>query len=347
MTVSFLGVAISALVLSSVLTPFARRFGVWAGVVRPQSDGSSPEKLAPLLGGVVVFVSLAVSVLMNKPASLELQGIILASGLVLIFGVFEDVRIPSAALRWFITAIAAAILVRFGVAPKWLPPIGWGWPATWALSFLWVLGLAGAFRFLNGLGGLAAGSAAINGFFIGVYGLATDQTSLIVASFALAGATLGFLPYNYKPFRRQTEPGILLGSGGAGFLGFTLGSLILLGDWIEMSPRDVLVPALIMAVPLFAMAVNTVIGLRGGLSRALIGAADPRGKARAHSQWPNLGIRKKEAVAIIYLVNLCFGISAFLLRGSSTMDALLVLGQVVVIFGIIAYGMMVMRKRRA
>jgi hypothetical protein len=114
-----------------------------------------------------------------------------------------------------------------------------------------------------------------------------------------------------------------------------------------MSPREGLVPALIMAVPLFAMAVTAVNGLRDGLSRALVGAAAPSGKARAHPQWPNLGIRKKEAVAIIYLVNLCFGISAFLLRGSSTIDALLVLGQVAVIFGIIVYGMMVMRKRRA
>jgi UDP-GlcNAc:undecaprenyl-phosphate GlcNAc-1-phosphate transferase len=347
MTVSFLGVAISAFVLSLVLTPIGRRFGVWAGAARPRSDGSSPEKLVPLLGGVTVFVSLAVSVLMSRPATMELQSIVFASGLVLLFGVFEDARNPSAALRWFITAIAAAILVRFGVAPKWLPSTSLGWPAMWALSFLWVLGFSGAFRFLNGLGGLAVGSAAINGFFIGLYALATDQTSLLVGSFALTGAALGFLPYNYKPFRRETEASTLLGGGGAGFLGFTLGSLILLGDWVEMSPREGLVPALIMAVPLFAMAVTAVNGLRDGLSRALVGAAAPSGKARAHPQWPNLGIRKKEAVAIIYLVNLCFGISAFLLRGSSTIDALLVLGQVAVIFGIIVYGMMVMRKRRA
>lgn len=347
MTASFLGVAISALVLSFVLTPIVRRFGVWLGAVRPREDGTSPESLVPLLGGVAVFVSLTVAVLMSQPAARELQGIVLASGLVLIFGVFEDVRIPSAALRWLITAFAAAILVRFGVSPNWFQVAGSDWPMAWALSFFWLLGLAGAFRFLNGLGGLAAGSVAINSFFISLYALATDQTSLLVGSFALTGAALGFLPYNYKPFRRQTEASILLGSGGAGFLGFLLGSLILLGHWIEASPRDGLVPALIMAVPLFAMAILVVHRLREGLWRALVGAAAPRGKARAYPQWPNLGIRKKEAVAVIYLVNLCFGISAFLMRGSSTMDALLVLGQVAVIFGIIAYGMMVMRKRRA
>ena len=56
---------------------------------------------------------------------------------------------------------------------------------------------------------------------------------------------------------------------------------------------------------------------------------------------------KKEAVAIIFLVNLCLGISAFLLQGSETLDAFLVLGQVTIIFGIIGYAMVVMKKRRA
>lgn len=346
MTLSLLTVAISALALSAVLTPAVGRFGGWLGAVRPAADGSEPERPVTLLGGVAVFCSLAVSVLLSKPATMELQGLILASGLVLIFGVIEDVRGTSAVLRLFIPAIGVAILVGCGVAPKWLPPTGWGWPATWAVTFLWVVGLTGAFRFLDTLGGLAAGLAAINGFFIGVYALATDQTSLLVGSFALTGAALGFLPYNYKPFRRQTEATILLGSGGSGLLGFALGSLILLGDWIEMSPRDLFVPALIMAVPMFAMAVTAVNRLRGGLSRILVGAAAPGGRAHAHPQWSSLGIRKKEAVAIIYLVNICFGISAFLLRGASTTDALLVLGQVAVIFGIIAYAIVVMRKRR-
>jgi hypothetical protein len=59
-----------------------------------------------------------------------------------------------------------------------------------------------------------------------------------------------------------------------------------------------------------------------------------------------LGIRKNEAVAIIYLVNFCLGISAFLLKGATVTDAFLVLVQVAIIFGIIGYAIVVMKKRR-
>ncbi len=342
MTPPFLSVTIWPMGLSAALTPAAARLARWLG--RSKAGEDTPDKPVVHLGGVAVFVSFAICVLLVTPATRELQGIVLASGLVCILGAIEDVRGTPAFLRLLISAVAVAILARSGLVLKWFPSgEWWGLCAMWALIFLWIAGLVRAFRFLNGLGGLAAGSAAINSFFMGIYGLTTQQASLSIGSFALMGAALGFLPYNYKPFRRRPEAGILLGAGGSAFLGFGLGSITVLGDWVESNPAELLVPALIMAAPMFVMVVTVFTGLRQeGLSRT---PAEPAG-AHARLQWSHIGIRKQEAVAIIYLVNLCFGISAFLLKGSSTTDASLVLGQMTVIFRIITYAMIVMRKRK-
>jgi UDP-GlcNAc:undecaprenyl-phosphate GlcNAc-1-phosphate transferase len=342
MTEPYLSVAIWAVGLSAVLTPIAGRLTRWLGGLK--EGGSTADKPVVRLGGVAVFVSFAICVLLVKPATMELRGIVIASGLVCILGAIEDVRRPPVFLRLLISATAVAILVRYGMVLEWFPATEWwGLSAMWALTFLWMEGLVRAFRFLNGLGGLAAGSAAINSLFICVYALTIRQANLSVGSLALMGASLGFLPYNYKPFRRSPEAGIALGTGGSTFIGFALGSLTILGNWVETNPVDMLVPALIVAVPILVMVVTICTGLRReGLWRFL---AEPVG-AHAHAQWSRIGIRKQEAVAIIYLVNLCFGLSAFLLKGSSTTDAFLVLGQVTVIFGIIAYAIMIMRKRK-
>jgi UDP-GlcNAc:undecaprenyl-phosphate GlcNAc-1-phosphate transferase len=207
------------------------------------------------------------------------------------------------------------------------------------------VGITNAFNFLDGLDGLAAGSAAINGFFLGVYAYATDQSSLAFFSFVIMAAALGFLPYNYKPFRGKNAD-IFLGDGGSTFLGFTLAGLAVMGDWAENSPKDIIVPVLILAVPVFDMVLTTVMRIRDGLVKNFADWIVYTGRDHFHHRLLSLGIRKKEAVAIIFLVNLCLGISAFLLKGSNTLDAFLVLGQVTIIFGIIGYAMVVMKKRR-
>ncbi len=119
-----------------------------------------------------------------------------------------------------------------------------------------------------------------------------------------------------------------------------------MGDWAEGSPKDMIVPVLIMAVPIFGMILITIMRVREGLVHDFTGWIVYTGRDHFHHRLLGLGMRKKEAVAIIYLVSLCLGISAFLLKGSTTAAAFLVLGQVTIIFGIIGYAMVVMRNRR-
>jgi hypothetical protein len=103
---------------------------------------------------------------------------------------------------------------------------------------------------------------------------------------------------------------------------------------------------LILAVPgLYAIYV-TAHGLRSGRFTIQSLIDNRRNREKADVQLLSMGIRRKEAVAVLYLVNFCLGISAFLLVGSSLPDALLILGQVTIFFGIIGYAVTIMKSRR-
>ena len=335
-----------ALGLSGTLTPLAAWLARRVGAIDSPGGRKIHDRPTPLLGGAAIYVAFLVAVLASSGLTRELWGVVLAASLIFAIGLVEDTRGVPATVRLLFQTIAVIILVRSGVVLTFLPPTWWGVAGEWILTFLWVVGITNAFNFLDGLDGLAAGSAIINAFFLGAYAVATDQAGLALLSFSLMGASAGFLPYNYKPYRRDTGGEIFLGDSGSTFLGFTLASLAVMGDWAEGSPKDMIVPVLIMAVPIFDMILITIMRVREGLVHNFTEWIVYTGRDHFHHRLLGLGMRKKEAVAIIYLVSLCLGISAFLLKGSTTAAAFLVLGQVTIIFGIIGYAMVVMRNRR-
>jgi UDP-N-acetylmuramyl pentapeptide phosphotransferase/UDP-N-acetylglucosamine-1-phosphate transferase len=79
-----------------------------------------------------------------------------------------------------------------------------------------------AVNWLDGLDGLAAGVGGIAALIFALHSLNMGQYSVALLPLALAGALLGFLPYNFHPAR------IFLG-GGAPLLGFLLGALSSIG----------------------------------------------------------------------------------------------------------------------
>ncbi len=207
------------------------------------------------------------------------------------------------------------------------------------------MGITNAFNFLDGLDGLATGSAAIHALFMGIYATTTGQLELAILALCLMGASLGFLPHNYKLHRRGASADIFLGDSGSTFLGFMLASFAIMGDWAGQSPKDLIAPVLILAVPIFDMVLTTFVRVADGSVKSLVEWILFTGRDHFHHRLVGIGIRKKEAVAIIYLLNLCLGLSAFLLKETATTDAILVLTQVAIVFGIVGYALVVMDRR--
>ena len=139
-----------------------------------------------------------------------------------------------------------------------------------AMTVFWIVGAVNAFNLIDGMDGLACGLA-----FIATAGMAgalilsnSPQSSLF--HFALAGALVGFLRYNYNP------ASIFLGDCGSMFIGFTLAVLPLVHQTQDSMLVSIGVPLLAMGVPIF----DTFLAIvRRSLRRFLLKRGDAAGNA--------------------------------------------------------------------
>jgi UDP-GlcNAc:undecaprenyl-phosphate GlcNAc-1-phosphate transferase len=108
-------------------------------------------------------------------------------------------------------------------------------------------------NFIDNMDGLAAGVTATSA--LGIFAISAANGDLLVSSLALAlaGASLGFLRYNFPPAR------IFLGDAGSLMLGFLLAALVLKLD-LPVGPAAprVLATVLLVAGPLFDLSVVVV-----------------------------------------------------------------------------------------
>lgn len=221
-----LWLAIGAALVSAVATRIAIAYSRRRALV-DHPGGRRVHLRTTLRGGgiaiaVVLFAGGAVVALaQDVPASLAGA---LAFGLLLVAGVgwIDDHRGLSARVRLLAHFIAAAVLV------SQLPlSQDSGTAALWLRAVLQVLLLATAINFWNFMDGanglLTTQCIWIGGVLAVCFGLASDTAWQWMAAI-LAGACVGFLPFNFPRAR------IFMGDVGSGALGFACGALLLVAE---------------------------------------------------------------------------------------------------------------------
>ena len=292
-------------------------------------DYPDPRKVhlvpTPLLGGVAVAGSFALTVLHNFNFSLGLKGVVLGAGIVFFAGVIDDIFGLPASVKLLIQIGATYVLIRFGVAFRFFPTTILGSIANNLLTFLWIVGITNAVNFFDGMDGLATGVGIIGAFFFSLVAIQTHQHYMMYLSVALLGSCLGFLPYNFKP---RGPASIFLGDAGSTFIGFTLAGLAILGDWATNNPVKALsMPLLILGVLVFDMIYITVARVASGRVRSFREWIDYVGKDHLHHRLEALGLSKKQSVLFIYFLMAILGLGALVLKRGGTTEALLVLSQ--------------------
>ncbi len=209
----------AALLLTPVLRAAAHRFGL---LDRP-NERSSHTQPTPRSGGLAIAVALAFALLQapqlwwQRPAAWAL----LAGGVLLALVGFCDDRFGlSPLVRLGVHCVAAAGLT-FAAGPlDRLPlpdPLGLRLGSLGPLvSVLWIVAVVNFYNFMDGIDGLAAVQALVTGSGIAAAGL--DPLSTFLGA-ALAGASAGFLVFNWSP------ASVFLGDAGSGLLGYTLAAL--------------------------------------------------------------------------------------------------------------------------
>jgi UDP-GlcNAc:undecaprenyl-phosphate/decaprenyl-phosphate GlcNAc-1-phosphate transferase len=168
-----------------------------------------------------------------------------------------------------------------------------GWLAI-PLSLVWIVALTNAFNLVDGLDGLSAGLALISAVSLGAISVVAHKPTMAIASFVVAAALLGFLPFNIHPAR------VFLGDTGATAVGFILACLALVGGSTLSAGMAILVPVLILGLPI-ADTVVTVVrrALRGGDQTGSNGMFDPD-RDHFHHRLMSLGLNHKQAVFVLY-----------------------------------------------
>ena len=322
----YFSVFFGALLATILLTPIVRELSRALGMV----DKPDPRRIntvpIPRGGGLAIVIGLALSYgvflavtgrpgIYGVPDVVFLKMSVLAATVALLGFVDDKFSLPPK-LKLF-GQLVIAFLVWFwaglGFADLWpsIPP----W-ADCALTVFWITGAINAFNLIDGLDGLASGLSfiAVLGMAGGVFFVGHPAHTLFY--FAVAGAVLGFLRYNYHP------ASVFLGDCGSMFLGFVVSALPLVSHVPNSFLVSIGVPLLAMGVPIF----DTSLAILRRLIRRLIAGSPAAGEGRVmtpdrdhlhHRILRAAGLSQRRAAWILYALaaaGVCFGLVAMSLE---------------------------------
>lgn len=215
-----------------------RRFAERRQLLDIPNERSSHTRPVPRGGGLAIAVVtlvltpvMAVGLGMSNrlPVSLMLA----AWAAVAAVSLVDDIRSLPNRVRFAVHAAAAiAVIAALGHLGRVELPLVGLVQLSWAgavVAFFWLTGLTNAYNFMDGIDGIAGSQAVVAGLVWAVAGWITGAQLLAEIGLIIAGASLGFLRYNWSPAR------IFMGDVGSAFLGLSLASLALAGA--EIDPR--------------------------------------------------------------------------------------------------------------
>ena len=323
---SVVGTAAAALFVAAVValisTPVVRSLAFRIGAVDVPKDGRRMhDHPIPRMGGLAIFFGFLLSVLVFLPLSLQLRSMLLGAVVIVILGIFDDIYALSAKLKFVVQIIAALMAVLggnqitvlsninvFSSEPYW--ELGW---LSYPISVLWIVAITNAVNLIDGLDGLACGVSTISSMTLLVIALNVSEPDVAVLTAALAGACIGFLPYNLNPAK------IFMGDTGSTFLGFVLATVSIQGLFKFYTIFSFAVPFLMLALPIF----DTCFAILRRVSKGQSPMAPDRG--HIHHRLIDMGFSQKQAVAVLYVISAILGLSAVVLTTNGTIRAMLFL----------------------
>lgn len=284
---------------TNLLMPFAREGAVRLGAVDTPGARRIHRGVIPRLGGVAVFGGIVISFMVNSTRMEPMKLIVASSGIVFLISLLDDIRGGTPAwLRLLAQLTAAAILIIGGIRISILPPSLLFDSIEVALTVIWLLGIANAVNFLDGMNGLCSGLVASSSAVFTLLALRMGQHSLAFCSIAMLAAQMSFLGYNIKPAR------MFLGDSGSVTCGFFLAALAILANY---SPGSVwissVVPFLLLCVPVYDMIFITVSRILTGKVHNVREWLEYVGHDHLHHRLHRLGLSRPQTVIVIWFLN--------------------------------------------
>jgi len=343
---------IAAFVISALLVPYVKRAAIKVGAIDNPEEAKRKihKKVMARGGGVAIYIAfliVCVALLPNFPK--EFIGLLVASTMVLIVGLIDDIKRLSPWIKLLVQILAALVAaIGFGITISNITNpfgntivleqvttqfnlfglnLGFNWIAV-VFAVIWMVGMTNTINFLDGIDGLSGGVSAIAAGIIFLLAISdkVSQPNTALVSIILMGAALGFLVYNFYPAK------IFNGDSGAYFLGMTLGILAI------FSGAKLATAALVLGLPILD-AVWAVL-------RRLVHRKSPFTADRGHLHYLFLdaGFSQRQAVFSIYLLCVIFGLVGIMGSTPQKIIGILVL---VIVMVVLLVGLAVLKRRRA
>ena len=203
-----------------VVTPLVRALGERGRVLDRPTSRSLHSVPTPRTGGLAILAACAMGIVPLVSPDRQLQAILAAVLAIAVVGGVDDVWGVGAPARLGAQAvIAIALATGADVA---LPLVGTDHPALGvALSVFWLIGIANAYNFMDGINGIASVEAIVASGALALLALRHGDGDAALVLMAILGACAGFLPWNFP------SGSIFMGDAGSGMLGLAFAALIL------------------------------------------------------------------------------------------------------------------------
>lgn len=329
-----------ALFIAYFTTPLAKIVAEKIGAIDVPKDKRRMHKTPiPRLGGIAIYLGFLASLLFFGVLTPEILGIIAGTVIIVIVGIFDDRKPLKASVKLLFQIIAALIVAYSGVTINAITnPFSEGYIVLGNLAIpitvLWIVAVTNAVNLIDGLDGLAAGVASISSVCLMVIALSASEPNIALFTACIAGACIGFLPYNLNPAK------IFMGDSGALFLGFVLACISVEGVFKAYTLISFAVPVLVLALPIFD---TTIAVLRRIKNKKPIMQPD---RGHLHHKLIDKGYSQKKAVLILYAIAGILGASAIVLTRFGMLKALMFLASAVIIVVIYVLIKRILHKRK-
>jgi len=318
MLINYLLIVLSGFSAGMIFVLLFRKLALRYRVLSPQGT--------PLIGGIAIGLSFVLTCLIGFSllGSLlrEVRGIIIASFIMLVFGIIDDWRELSILAKFLVQIIATSLLILFGIRTQ---IVQIGNLANIIITFIWVLGISNAFNHLDVIDGLAAGSAIIVSLALFTISILNSQLITAILSLSLAAAAFGFLIYNLPPAK------IYMGNSGSHFLGFVLAGIALIISYAPLERKIALLsPLFVFGLPIFDTALLI-------LTR-IINKKLPFKKSEDHLalRFLALGYSKKKTLLTMLILCLFFSSCGILVSQASNKFGIIIVILVVLVSLVLA-----------
>lgn len=345
MTYEYIIFFILAFIVSFIATPFIRKIAFNVGAVDiPVDNRRMHKKPTARLGGMAIIIGFLVALIFNvvfyNSNSLgfiidgEIIGLLVGIGVIVLIGLIDDIKSLNAKKKLLFQIVASILVVLISeirIQRVTNPFVEEGvfelnMYISILLTIFWIVGVTNAINLIDGLDGLAAGVSSISYlslFFVSI--LSANPISAFL-TIILAGATLGFLPYNFNPAK------IFMGDTGSMFLGFTLAVISIQGTLKSYTIISIVIPILVLGLPLFD---TTFTILRRVIRKKSIMQAD---RGHLHHRLIDMGFSQKQSVVIMYTTSGILGLTGIMLANKGVWSAILLIVVLsVFIIGVVKY----------